>query len=265
MRAGNLARRRAPYPFNTRMKTNRWMMKAALAVAALLAARGALAQIGARPNNMPSNEEMTRGVDPRLLNQLAQLTAQIQANPQNVAALDNRGVVSLTISRKSPLGVFWLYVAAVDLEKAIQMAPNDFYARHNYAEVCFRYGDAPNDHSAMNLAVSQYTKAIEIRPNSARSYMGRSWAYLMLGDEARFEADARRALQLDPSLQTDMQKEVAGIRENRRQGAAAQETLRRMGTYYVQGSAHTATQCAQFKGYWTNSECRISTAMNPMR
>lgn len=204
-----------------------------------------------------------RGADPALLRQFQQYTAQIDANPRNVAALTNRGVISMTIARKSSLDVFWLYAAAKDLEKAIQLAPNDFYAHHNYAEACFRYGDAPNDHSAELLAIREYTRAIEIRPNSARSYMGRSWAYLMLNDTAHAAADAQRTLQLDPSLRADLENESNAIRQRNRQSACAQQTVQRMGAYYVNRNARTADQCAAAKGYWTNGECRISTAMAP--
>ncbi|HEX3743183.1 MAG TPA: hypothetical protein VHW09_04625 [Bryobacteraceae bacterium] len=212
---------------------------------------------------MPTAQEMAKYADPALLQQFAQYTAQLNTNPRNVAVLTNRGVVSMTIARKSPMGVFWLYAAAKDLEKAIQLAPNDFYAHHNYAEVCFRYGDSPNDHSAQLLAIREYTRAIQIKPDSARSYMGRSWAYLMLQDEARAAADAPRTLQLDPRLRADLENEANGIRERNRQSACAQQTVQRMGAYMVNHSARTAQQCAAIKGFWTAGECRISTAMAP--
>ena len=212
---------------------------------------------------MPAAQEMAQYADPALLQQFGQYTAQLNANPRNVAVLTNRGVVSMTIARKSPMGVFWLYAASKDLEKAIQLAPNDFYAHHNYAEVCFRYGDAPNDHSAELLAVREYTKAIEIKPDSARSYMGRSWAYLMLNDAAHSAADAQRALQIDPRLRADLENESNAIRERLRQSACAQQTVQRMGAYTVNRNARTSQQCAGVKGYWTAGECRISTAMAP--
>ena len=129
----------------------------AVALSALLAA-AAQAQINTRPDwGPPSAKQMAKGVDPALLHQFQQWSLQLQANPRNTVALTNRGIVSMTISRRSPLGLFGLYVAAKDLEKAIQLAPNDFYAHHNYPEVCFRYGDAPNDHSAQLLAIREYT------------------------------------------------------------------------------------------------------------
>jgi tetratricopeptide (TPR) repeat protein len=243
----------------------RLRISATAAVIAVLAVPGCAQNAWRTPDNFPTANELAQGVDPHLLGEIQSYTAQINANPRNVAAITNRGVVSLTISRKGPLDVFWLYLAARDLERALQLAPNDFYANHNYAEVCFRYGYTPTDHTPMDLALRFYTNAIEIRPNSARSYMGRSWAHLMLDDEAQFQADSRKALQLDPSLQSDMAKEVAGIRENRRQGRAARDTIRRMASYYIQRSARNAQDCAGYKGYWTNSECRISTALNPVQ
>jgi len=224
----------------------------------------AQAQVTTGPDwGMPSLQEMAKYADPALLQQFQQYTTQLNANPRNVAVLTNRGIVAMSIARKSAMGVFWLHQAALDLEKAIQLAPNDFYAHHNYAEVCFRYGDAPNDHSAQYLAIREYTRAIEIKPDSARSYMGRSWAYLMLNDEAHAAEDANRALQLDPRLRADLENESNGIRERNRQSACAQNTIQRMGAYVVNHNARTAQQCAAAKGFWTAGECRISTAMAP--
>jgi hypothetical protein len=242
-------------------------MTQALANAGLLAvffATAATAQgLMAPQDAMPTAQEMAKYADPALLQQFSQYTAQLNANPRNVAVLTNRGVVSMRIANKSVMGVFWLYAAAKGLERAIQIAPNDFYAHHNYAEVCFRYGDAPNDHSAELLAIREYTRAIEIKPDSARSYMGRSWAYLMLHDDAHAAADAERTLQLDPRLRADLENESNGIRERNRQGACAQQTLQRMGAYTVNRNARTQQQCTAIKGYWTAGECRISTAMAP--
>ena len=229
---------------------------------ALLLTTAVYAQV-APPIGMPTPQQMMKAADPALFRQFEQWSAQIQANPRNVAALTTRGVISMRIAAHSPLSVFWLYAAAKDLEHAIQLAPNDFYAHHNYAEVCFRYGDAPNDHSAEQLAIREYSKAIAIKPNSARSYMGRSWAYLMLGDQAHFQADAQRALQLDPSLRSDLMTEANGIRERKQQGLCAQQMVQRMGAYVVNHNARTAQQCSAARGYWTNGECRISTAMAP--
>ena len=231
----------------------------ALAFAAAVSAQS----LAVPPTALPTPQEMMKASDPALLRQFQQYSQQIEADPRNVAALTNRGVISMTIARHSMLDVFWLYAAAKDLEKAVQLAPNDFYAHHNYAEACFRYGDAPNDHSAEQLAIREYTRAIEIRPNSARSYMGRSWAYLMLNDTARAAADAQRTLQLDPSLRADLENESNAIRQRKGQFACAQQTVQRMGAYYVNRNAHTADQCAAAKGYWTSGECRISTAMAP--
>ncbi len=231
----------------------------ALFFSAAAAAQGLMAPQDA----MPTAQEMAKYADPALLQQFEQYTTQLNANPRNVAVLTNRGVVSMSIARKSPMGVFWLYAAAKDLERAIQLGPNDFYAHHNYAEACFRYGDSPNDHSAELLAIREYTRAIEIKPDSARSYMGRSWAYLMLHDEAHAAADAQRTLQLDPRLRADLENESNAIRQHSSQFACAQQTVQRMGAYYVDRTARTAQQCATVKGYWTSGECRISTAMAP--
>src|SRR5580704_5253164 len=86
----------------------------ALFFSAAAAAQGLMAPQDA----MPTAQEMGKYADPALLQQFEQYTAQLNANPRIVAVLTNRGVVSMSIARKSPMGVFWLYAAAKDLERA---------------------------------------------------------------------------------------------------------------------------------------------------
>jgi tetratricopeptide (TPR) repeat protein len=128
---------------------------------------------------------------------------------------------------------------------------------------CFQAGDVGAAQPIMHLAVIQFTKAIALRPNSARSYMGRGWAYLMLNDGAHAQADFRKALRLDPGLRNQLVTEAKAILEKKCEGSAAAAMLQRMGAYSVNRDARTASQCAAVKGYWNGSECRISTAMAP--
>jgi tetratricopeptide (TPR) repeat protein len=115
----------------------------------------------------------------------------------------------------------------------------------------------------MRLAVIQFTKAIQLNPKSARSYMGRGWAYQMLNDRARMQADYDMALRLDPSLRADLLDEAKGIDQKRAQLAGVPAMLDRMARYYVETSAHNQNECAQHRGYWTNGECRVSMALDP--
>src|SRR5580698_8522272 len=67
-----------------------------------------------------------------------------------------------------------------------------------------------------NRALWAFDHAIALNPKSARTYLGRGWTYYELNDEAHANADFQKALQLDPSLRADMQKEIANIQERHR-------------------------------------------------
>jgi tetratricopeptide (TPR) repeat protein len=120
-----------------------------------------------------------------------------------------------------------------------------------------------NDHSNALRAVTAFTKAIALNPKSARTYMGRGWAYLTMNDQAHANADFHTALQLDSSLRPDLEREVRNIQERKQQEAAARGTVEQTGRYFVEESAHTAEECEKYKGYWTGGKCRISMALYP--
>jgi tetratricopeptide (TPR) repeat protein len=155
---------------------------------------------------------MMEGLDAKTVQQLAQWTAVLEKNPKDFNALNQRGSLSLYAAHRSRYSVFRIYRAAKDLESAIKLNPTDFYARHNYAQAAFEAGDWGDAQPNMHLAVIQFTKAIELNPKSARSYMGRGWAYLMLNDQSHAEADFKKTRELDPSLQADLEKEASGCR-----------------------------------------------------
>jgi tetratricopeptide (TPR) repeat protein len=123
---------------------------------------------------------------------------------------------------KSLYSAYWQQLAAKDLEQAIQLDPNNFAAWHNYGDLNYRVGDfwATNDHSNAIRAINAFTHAIAINPQSARSYMGRGWAYLTMNDGAHADADFQMALKLDPSLRDNLLREAVGIRDRKRQEAA---------------------------------------------
>ena len=127
-----------------------------------------------------SREQLLERVDAATIQQLNAANAAVQRHPNDGAALDNRGAIALKISSMSRYPSVWIHAAAKDLEQALRINGNDFYARHNYAMACFKEGDITPDQPIMRLAITHFNKAIELKPNSARSYMGRGWAYLML-------------------------------------------------------------------------------------
>lgn len=210
-----------------------------------------------------SAQEMLIGVDAATVQQLKAASEAIQRNPNDVNALVTRGAISLNIADKSRYSFHWVHFAAKDLEKALRLDPNNFYARHNYAMACYQAGDFSNDQPALHLAVTHFTKAIEIKPDSGRSYMGRGWAYLMMDDSGRAQADFAKALELNPSLRDQLSRVATAIRQKRAQKGCVDGMMQRMGAYVVNRNAHTADQCTAVRGYWTASECRISTAMAP--
>jgi len=56
-----------------------------------------------------------------------------------------------------------------------------------------------------------------------------------------------KALQLDPSLRADMQKEIGNIDERHRQEDAARGTVQKLASYFVEKNARTEGECAQLQ------------------
>jgi tetratricopeptide (TPR) repeat protein len=203
-------------------------------------------------------QQMIERVDANTIQQLAATSDVLQRSPNDVNALVLRGSSALSAADQSMYRDSWLHFAAQDLESALRLDPNNFYARHNYAQACLETGDVGPEQRVTRLAIFHFTKAIALKPDSGRSYMGRGWAYLMVKDEAHANADFERALQLDPSLRPQMLAEANDIRQKLGQIAGAQQILRMMGSYTVDHTARSAEQCAEKKGYWTSGECRFT-------
>jgi len=213
----------------------------------------------------PPPQKMLQGQDPAQVQQFLNWSAALAKNPRDVNALDNRAVLSMRFSRKGLYRSYWQWLAAKDLEAAVQTNPKDFYAWHNYGDLNYNSGDLwmMNDHSNAKRAVWAFTHAIALDPRSARSYMGRGWAYLAMDDTAHANADFTTALKLDPGLRPTLEKEIASIRERKGQEPAARGTLYQMSRYTVEPLAHSKEECDRYRGYWTGGECRISQALNP--
>jgi tetratricopeptide (TPR) repeat protein len=213
----------------------------------------------------PSPQQMLQGRDPAQVEQFLKWSAVLSKNPHDVDALDHRAYLSMRFAKAGLYRTYWRWLAAKDLEAAVQINPRDFSAWHNYGDLNYSSGDLwmMNDHSNARRAVTAFSKAIALNPGSARSYMGRGWAYLTMDDQAHAGADFSAALKLDPSLRPSLEREIANIRERKAQEAAARGTLYQMSRYTVEPLARNKEQCDQYRGYWTGAECRISQALNP--
>lgn len=213
----------------------------------------------------PSPQKVLAGCDPQTIRLFNQQSDALRRNPKDEDALVNRGVYGLRLARTSRYDTFLVWLAAKDLEAAIKLDPGDFAAWHNYGDVNYTAGDdwMHNDHSNARRAVDAFNHAIRLNPKSARSYMGRGWAYYEMNDQANANADFQKALQLDPTLRADIQKEIKNIQERHGQANAARGTLDQMTRYYVDKTSTNQRQCARARCYWTSGQCRCSLALSP--
>jgi tetratricopeptide (TPR) repeat protein len=212
-----------------------WMLGVlGLSLSSLAQAEPSSSMLGGWLQTKPSPQNMQmmlQGKDPALLQRLTDEMAAIQKNPNDQRALSSVGAICLKFSRvKTPVNMWgvWQDIAAKALERAIKLDSKDWMAWHNYGQLNFEAGDLwmVGDHSNAKRAVWAFSQAIALNPKSARSYMGRGWAYLELNDQARANADFQTTLRLDSSLRGDIEKEVAGIRQQKAQEAAARQTLK---------------------------------------
>ena len=177
-------------------------------------------------------------------------TERIQQNPKDANAYVRRAAHHLALQPKGyAVQLTHLRAAIADLETALKLEPNNFYARHNYADIAYRTG-------ADGLAVAEFTKAIELNPKSAQSYMGRGWAKTALGKDAEAQKDFDQALKLNPALSVKIQEELQNLRRqqaDRRAAAQTLNTMRHMGDVWSGmpsggGACDPASpQCKAFK------------------
>ena len=236
-----------------------------LLVLCLGIARAEAPEIPGWQQEWPAPERMLQGRDPAQVQQFLKWSAALANNSRDVNALDNRAYLAMEFAKRGLYRTYWQWLAAKDLEAAVHINPKDFVAWHNYGDLNYSAGDfwMANDHSNARRAVTAFTRAIALNPGSARSYMGRGWAYLAMDDQPRAGADFSTALKLDPSLRPGLEKEAGNIRERKAQEVAARGTLNQMSRYTVEPLARTKEQCDQYRGFWTGGECRISQALNP--
>ncbi len=127
---------------------------------------------------------------------LAALTNAIQQNPKDVTRYLDRAYCygrPGPNNQKPPLRK--LGAAIKDLETALRLDPRNFAAHHNYAHSAYLLGYD-------DFAVHEFTKAIALNPRSARSYMGRGFAYLEMCEFRAASPDFQKAVSLDPALRS---------------------------------------------------------------
>jgi tetratricopeptide (TPR) repeat protein len=173
-------------------------------VVALSFSAPALAQGDYSENLGVSPQQMLQGVDAHTIQQLNTDRAALQRNPNDVDALVDRGALALNIADKSRYSTAWIHFAAKNLEKALTLNPNNFYAQHNYAMACYEAGDVNDPQPVMHLAVIH-------------------------DDQAHANADFQKALPLDPSLRDQLVRQANGIRQKRAQKGCIQAAMQRGG------------------------------------
>jgi tetratricopeptide (TPR) repeat protein len=245
-------------------RASRWVAAEMMALL-LLFAGVAGAQVPGWDPRWPPVARVLAGCDPKVVGEFQRQSAALAKNPRDEDALVNRGVAAHRLAKTSRLDLYLDWLAAKDLEQAVKLDPKDFVAWHNYGDLNYDSGDdwMHNDHSNARRALWAFDHAVALNPKSARSYLGRGWTYYQLNDQAHANADFKKALQLDPSLRADLQKEVGNIQKRHQQEAAARGTVAQMARYFVLKSARNQSECAEGKGYWTNGECRVSMALYP--
>lgn len=250
--------------FDHRVRASYRLLLFCLAALLLVPMLAPLSEAQNSGNNLGlTPQQMLQSVDVPTRQKLIAASNVIEKNPKDANALVSRAVISLDVADHNPYWFQWVHFAAIDLENALRLDPNNFFAHHNYAMAYYQAGDDSPALPNMHQAIVEFTRAIQLKPDSARSYMGRGWAYLYLVDQPHANADFQKALQLDPSLRDELNRQVTSIQQKLGQRGCVEAMKQRMGAYVVDRNARTAEQCAAHKNYWTGSECRTSTAMAP--
>src|ERR1700692_978016 len=78
-------------------------------------------------------QQMLQGLDPQTVQQFNAASSAVQKSPNDANALVTRAQIALNISQRSPYSYQWVHFAALDLEKALRLDPNNFYALDDYA------------------------------------------------------------------------------------------------------------------------------------
>jgi tetratricopeptide (TPR) repeat protein len=94
-------------------------------------------------------------------------------------------------------------LAITDLNKELEINPNDAYAYGLRGQIYDKKGD-------LDQGIADSNKAIEISPNYAFAYSERAWAYLVKGDYDKSWADVYKVeslgMKIDPKFLNDLKE-----------------------------------------------------------
>jgi len=107
-------------------------------------------------------------------------------------------------------------LAIVDLNKAIELDPNNAYYYHERGYTYLDKGEYV-------LALADFNKALELDPNNAMHYRGRGSVYMRMGENELAIADFEKAL------------ELAQLAQNLMEIQWAQQALEQLGAWPVGG------------------------------
>jgi tetratricopeptide (TPR) repeat protein len=114
----------------------------------------------------------------------------IASSPRDANAYVTRALCYMPDAASRSTNWSDLQVAVKDLETALKLEPNNFYGRHNYGQAAYLL-----NHD--EFAVQQFSLALRLNPNSARTFQGRGWAYLKACRFNEAQRDFEQALRLD--------------------------------------------------------------------
>ena len=140
---------------------------------------------------------------------IATQTKAIAKNPKNATAYLRRSDYHLALAGTDGSEAH-LRAAADDLAVVSSLTPKDPDAHRRYAEIATKL----REHQ---LAVSEYSAAIDLVPKKAEYYLGRGLAYLSLRKDRPAKADFKQALKLNPGLRQRLEEEEKRIRLARQQ------------------------------------------------
>lgn len=123
---------------------------------------------------------------------IAEYQAVLKADPNNVSALTNLGVVYYNAGD--------LDQAIAQYQKALQIAPNDADIHSNLAAAYVQkaqLGQGQPDQTLMDKALQEYQKAVELKPDLAEAHFGLGVIYVTLGENDKAIAAFEKFQQVD--------------------------------------------------------------------
>jgi len=170
------------------------MIRTQAILALFLVAALALAGCGAEP--MSAEEHFKKGNEFAQAGEfdkaMAEYQAVLKADPNNVSALTNLGVVYYNAGN--------LDQAIAQYQKALQIAPNDADIHSNLAAACVQkaqLNQTQPDRTLMDRALQEYQKAVELNPDLAEAHFGLGVIYVTLGQNDKAIAAFEKFQQVD--------------------------------------------------------------------